>query len=599
VADRNLSRHLVKFGDFEADLVARELHKNGVKLRLQDQPFHVLAVLLEYPGEVISREELRQKLWPGDTFVDFDKGLNTAVNKIREVLGDSVENPRFIETLPKRGYRFIGASQPASGRMESLLVLPLENLSHDPEQEYFADGMTEALIMSLAKIRALRVVSRTTAMHYKRVHRPLREIARELGVDVIVEGTVQRSGERLRISTQLIQAKTDTHLWAESYERDMRDVLTLQTEVARAIANEIRVKLTPQEEQRLAETRHVDPEAYEFYLKGRYYWIKRTSEAMTKGVCCFEHAIEKDPSYAAAYAGLADSASRLGFWGFVNAEDGCGRAKKAALKGLALDDSVAEVQTAYAFAVLNYDYDVEAAETAARRALALDPRSSFAHQALAISLMARGLKEEAIAETLRSIELDPLSLILLWTAATYLHMGGYDDRSLVISRKALELDPNFLPTRWSAGLALAHKQMHEAGIAEMENAVRLSGRGMFYLGGLGHCYALIGRHEDARAIVGELKGQSKKSLPSAFWQALALAPVEEWKDECFLALEAARLEHAPWLAYIKSYPWFVKLHSDPRFPELLRRMKTYQYQPPPDKKDSGGRDIGAYESQTD
>src|SRR2546426_1732644 len=302
-------RGAVRFGAFELDLRARELRKQGVMIKLQEQPFQILAMLLEHPGLVVTREELRNKLWPADTFVDFDHGLNKAINKLREALGDSAENPRFIETLAKRGYRF---SSP--GQIRSLLVPPLENLSGDPEQEYFADGFTEELINKLARISALRVLSRTTAMHYKGVRKPLPEIARELRVDAVVEGTVLRSGDHVRISAQLVDARMDTHLWAESYDRDVSDVLALHAEVAQAIARQVHVKLTRHEETLLARVHTVDPDAYEAYLKGRYHWNRRGGETLPKAVHYFQQAIAKDPTYAAAYSGLADCQSIRGWW---------------------------------------------------------------------------------------------------------------------------------------------------------------------------------------------------------------------------------------------------------------------------------------------
>jgi TolB-like protein len=265
----------IQFGVFEVDLRAGELRKRGVKVKLQEQPFQILEILLAKPGEVVTREELRQRIWPADTFVDFDHGLNNGIRRLREALGDSADTPLYIETLARRGYRFIqslAAAEPASAALPSLAVLPLENLSRDPEQEYFAEGLTEALITTLAKIGDLRVVSRTSAMQYKRVRKPVREIARELAVDVIVEGTVLRAGRRVRITAQLIDASTETHLWAESYERDLRDVLALQAELAQAIAREVQVTLTPQQRSHFAAAHPVDPEAYEAYLKGRYHW---------------------------------------------------------------------------------------------------------------------------------------------------------------------------------------------------------------------------------------------------------------------------------------------------------------------------------------
>src|SRR5438309_3708363 len=317
------SRGAVRFGVFEVDLRVGELRKRGVKIKLQDQPFQILQILLERSGEVVTREELRGRIWPADTFVDFDQGLNNAIKRLRESLSDSPDNPRFIETVPRHGYRFIGNLGATPGRIKSLAVLPLENLSRDPEQEYFAEGLTEALITTLAKVGELRVVSRTSAMLYKGVHKSMREIARELDVDAIIEGTVLRVGRRVRITAQLIDAPKETHLWAESYERDLRDVLTLQAEVTQAIAREIRVKLTPQERKHLAQTRAVDPEAYEAYLKGRYHWNRRSRDGLGKATQHFQQAIASDPTYAAAYAGLADCVSILGCWGFVSPERGC------------------------------------------------------------------------------------------------------------------------------------------------------------------------------------------------------------------------------------------------------------------------------------
>src|SRR5437667_6091555 len=249
----------VRFRQFEMDESTGELRKDGIKIRLQEQPLQILQILLEHPGELVSREALRKRVWPTDTFVDFDHGINNAIKRLREALGDTAETPRYIETLPRKGYRFVQQIQSNEHRVRSLAVLPLENLSRDPEQEYFAEGLTEALITTLAKIGELRVVSRTSAMQYKGVHKSLREIARELDVDAIVEGTVLRAGRRVRITAQLIDAPKETHLWAESYERDLRDLLTLQAEVAQAIAREIRVKLTPVDEARLAKSHPVNP----------------------------------------------------------------------------------------------------------------------------------------------------------------------------------------------------------------------------------------------------------------------------------------------------------------------------------------------------
>src|SRR2546427_7700058 len=353
---------VVRFGAYEVDLRAGELRKKGVRIHLPQQPFQLLAILLEHPGEVVTRDDLQKRLWPDGTFVDFEQGMNAEVKRLREALGDSAENPRYIETLSRRGYRFIGSLAASAARIESLAVLPLENLSRDPEQEYFAEGLTEALINTLARIGELRVVSRTSAMQYKGVRKSLRDIARELQVDGVVEGTVQRSGERLRISAQLLHASTDTHLWAESYDRDLREVLALQAELAQAIAREVQVKLTPQEQAHFAQVHPVDPEAYEAYLKGRYHWNRRSKAGLPLGVQYFQQAIAKDPTYAAAYAGLADCLSSFGWWGFVPPDEGCGKGKQLALKAIEMDPSLAEAHASLAWATIHYDYDFPTAE---------------------------------------------------------------------------------------------------------------------------------------------------------------------------------------------------------------------------------------------
>ena len=370
---------VIRFGTFELDVRAGELRERGAKIKLQEQPLRILEMLLAHPGQLVTRDELRTRLWPSHSFVDFDHGLNKAINKLREALGDSAESPRFVQTIPRRGYRMIAIPGKASGRVESLVVLPLEDLAHDPAQEYFADGLTEALITSLAHISALRVTSRTTAMRYKQMDKSLPQIAEELNVDAVVEGTVQRFGKRVRISAQLIEASTDTHMWAESYERDLRDVLALESEVARAIATEVQAKLTPREEVQLARARPaVNPDAYEAYLLGRYWWGRRTAEGLKKGAEYFQQAIEKDPGYAPAYVGLADVASSAGWWGFAPPAGACGKAKVLARKSLEIDET-GEAHAALGLAILWYDYDCAAAGKEFQRAIALYPDYAFAH----------------------------------------------------------------------------------------------------------------------------------------------------------------------------------------------------------------------------
>jgi TolB-like protein/Tfp pilus assembly protein PilF len=563
--------HVVRFGAYKVDLRAGELRKQGLRIRLPEQPFQVLAILLEHPGEVITRENLQKRLWPDGTFVDFEQGLNAAVKRLREALSDSAENPHFIETLARRGYRFIGSPAISPGRIESLAVLPLENLSRDPEQEYFAEGMTEALINSLAKIGALRVVSRTTAMHYKGVHRPLRELAQELHVDGIVEGTVQRSGERLRISAQLLHAPTDTHLWAEIYDRDLRDVLALQSEVAQAIAREIRIKLTPVDQARFAEARPVVPEAYEAYLKGLYHWNKRNKEDLKKGIHWFQQAIAKDPTYPAAHLGLADCLSVLGWLGFVVPEEGCGRAKGLLLKALEMDRGSGEAHASLGFATMLYDYDFESAERAFERSIELNPRYAMAHHWFGLYLALMGRFEEGYTELKRAVRLDPHSLMIRVTLGFVYWCWRRYDQAIEQFERALEIDSDFITAHCNMGFTYVEQLKYDRAIAAGQKAVELSQSAPTFVALLGDEYAVAGHLLEARKTLEQLQELSKQQYVTSYVVARIYAALGE-TDEALRWLETAYQERAAWMVALKIDPRFDNLRSDPRFQDLMLRM---------------------------
>lgn len=467
--------------------------------------------------------------------------------------------------------RLLGSG--AAPRIESLAVLPLANLSGDPGQEYFADGMTEALITDLAKIRALKVISRTSVMRYKEVKKPLREIARELNVDAVVEGSVLRVGDRVRITAQLISAVTDEHLWAENYERDLRDVLALQSEVARAIAAEIRVKLTSQEQARFAATRPVDPEAYEAFLKGRYHWYRRSPDALKKALEYLERAIAKDPTYALAHAGLADAYNSLGWdlFAVLPPAEAYPKAKEAAKRALELDPNCAEAHAALGWAAAAYDWDWATAEGEFRRAIELKPQYGPVHIWYSHFLEAMGRTEESFEESKRAIESDPLGLIL------NLHMGWYylfarqNDRAIEQLRKTLDLDPGFILARMLLGEAYEQTGMFEHAIAEFEKAVNLSERHPIYLAGLGHGYAVSGRRDDAQKTIKELQQLSSQRYVPARGIAEIYIGLGD-KDQAFAWLDKALKQRNGWLFHIKGNPRYDSLRSDPRFRALLKRL---------------------------
>jgi TolB-like protein/DNA-binding winged helix-turn-helix (wHTH) protein/Tfp pilus assembly protein PilF len=614
---------VLKFGVFEVDLQTGEIRKAGVRQKLAGQPFQVLQVLLEHPQEIVTREELRERLWPGNTFVDYELALKKAVNRLREVLGDSADSPHFIETVPRRGYRFLVNIQAAeragdetatavppakvhipwalvvsltlaliaalllgfnidklrtrifakSGSLEirSIAVLPLDNLSKDPSQDYFSDGITDALTTELAQIGSLRVISRTSAMHFKGTRETLPEIGRELNVDAVVEGSITRSENRVRITAQLIEAPSDRHLWAKSYERDLKDILTLQDEVARDIAKEIRVKLTPEERTRLATVRPIDPAAHEAYLKGRYYLNKRTEEGFGRAIEYFSEAIQKDPNYALGHSGLADSYVLLGEYSLTPAKEAFTKAREAAAKALELDDSLAEAHNALAAVKEDYDWDWLGAEREFQRAIELNPGYATAHQWYAELLSELGRHEQALAQIKQGQQLDPFSLIVNVVYADALRTAGEDDLAIEQLRKTLEIDPNFAHAHFHLGMTYLRKGTFAEAIAEFQRAATLSPNVTDYKGGLGYAYARAGKRAEARKVLDELKERSRRRYVSWFYIAVIYAGLDE-KDQAFTCLEKAYTQHEQGFVVMNREPMFDPLRSDPRFADLLLRM---------------------------
>ena len=460
-----------------------------------------------------------------------------------------------------------------AGKIESLAVLPLANLSRDPQQEYFADGMTEELITDLSQIGALRVISRTSAMRYKGTQRSVPELARELNVDAVVEGSVLRVGDRVRITAQLIAAATDKHLWASSYERDLRDVLALQGEVARAIAGEIGVRLTPQERLRLTDKKTVNPDAYEAYLKGRYHWLRGTAPDAQKSLDYFQQSVAKQPDYALAYAGIADAYEQMAgsAYGVLSPREAFPKAKVAAMRAVELDSTLAEPYVSLAWSSFVFDRDWTTAENQFQRALRLNPNYPAAHQNYAAFLSEMGRFDEAIREAKRGQELDPLSLRGNFDVGFFLHNARRDDEAIPWFRRVLDMDPTFLRAHWGLGLALVQKRRYDEAIAELHKAVELPGSGPAQLGSLGYAYAVAGRRAEALEIVEKLKERSREHYVPPAAVSIIFSGLGE-KDEALTWLEKANEERDPWVASLKVQPMFDSLRSDPRFRDLLHRV---------------------------
>ena len=630
------------FGVFELDLRAGELRKRGLRIRLQEQPFQVLAMLVEQPGEVITREQLQKKLWPADTFVDFDHGLNKAINKIRDALNDSAETPRFVETVARRGYRFLAevkaadsapvrgpelAAQPlpvaeAADRrglasnlakpkhllpslagksaafvlvllmaslaawkvhswrgpspvIRSLAVLPLESLSNDASQDYFADGMTDELISDLGQISALRVISRTSVMSYKHVRKPLPEIARELDVDAVVEGTVLRSGDRVRITAQLIDASTDKHLWSESYEGEFRDTLALQNEVARAVADQIRVNLNPQEQIALKNVRVVDPAAYESYLKGRYFWNKRTANGLNVALAYFHQAIDEDPKYAQAYSGLADTYALLGDWQYavMAPKEALPKAKAAATKALELDNTLGEAHNSLAFVLDGFDWDLDSGGKEFRRAIQLNPGYATAHHWYAWHLALLDRYDEALVEMRKAENLDPLSLVINADLAELLILAHSYDESIQQSRKTIEMDPNFALAHNQLAQAYLQKRMTDEAITELRKAVQLSGGSPTCIANLARAYAASGKPSEAAKLLSDLMKRSSPNYSYASEIAMIYASLGD-TNRAMNWLEKGYDERFNPGVLLR--PGFDPLRSDPRFEDLAHRVGLNQ-----------------------
>jgi TolB-like protein/DNA-binding winged helix-turn-helix (wHTH) protein/Flp pilus assembly protein TadD len=623
-----------RFGVFQANPAARELRKHGVHVRLPGQPFCILSMLLERPGEVVTREEMRQRLWAADTFVDFEHSLNTAIKKLRAALGDSPENSRYIETLPRLGYRFIapveevsakagsaadapldtarsgvaaaaeqppkrrwpivlgvftallaalGAyiswsprwlrTRPATGRA-MLAVLPFENLTGDAGQDYFSDGLTEEMIAQLGRLdpQHLGVIARTSVMHYKHGQEQLDQISRELGVQYVLEGSVRRDADKVRISAQLVQMKDQTHVWVRQYDRDLGHLLVLQGEIAQEIAGEIKLALGDQKRVP-ANVKVVAPpgsyEAYDLYLKGRFFWNKRTAEGLHQATEYFQQAVAKDNNYGRAYAGLADSYALMSTYNWAPPNELMPKARAAALRALQIDDSLSEAHTSLALITEIYDWDWQTSEREFRRAIELDPNYATAHQWYAEYLTWQGRFEEAARESERARQLDPLSLIIATDRAAMFYFSRHYDRALEHFHSVLAMEPSFGRARLVI-YAYAEKGMFTEALAEIQKWHHDDGTPVWEA--LAYVYARSGQQVQAQSALAKWEhwnGRPESQLTST---VLITYVATGNRDKALALLQKALPEHSSVLVTLKVEPGFDPLRSDPSFQDLLRRV---------------------------
>jgi TolB-like protein/DNA-binding winged helix-turn-helix (wHTH) protein/Tfp pilus assembly protein PilF len=625
-----LKRPPIRFGIFEVDLEAGELRRQGLKVKLQQQPFQILAMLLECPGEVVTREEIQKRLWPTDTFVDFDRGLNRATNRLRESIGDEAGNPRFIETLPRRGYRFIGQIEkldgdrntaelvsgqddgvsairrgrlpsfgrvrprigfaiaiiilgllalaawffflrPRDGAIQSVAVLPFINASADSNAEYLSDGITESLINNLSQLPHLRVMARSTVFRYKGKDIDPQKIGNDLHVQAVLSGRLLQQGNVLVVQAELMDVKTGTQLWGGQFNRSVEDVLALQYDLSSEIAEKLRLKLTGDEKQRLAKRYTEDAEAYQFYLKGRYYWNKRSPEGTRKAVSYFQQAIDKDPSYALAYAGLADAYTYLSFFNLAPPRDAMPRAKAAAMKALEIDEHLAEAHVSLGYISFAYDWDWSAAGKHFDQALALNPTLTRAHNFYPLYLSSRGMAQQALAVAKAALDLDPASPSVSHYLALQLYLARQFDQAIEQCHKTLDLDPNFAIAYQVLGQAYLAQGMNREAEPVLEKYSALSQGGVDSLALLGYSHARLGERSQALRTLEELKATSKTSYVPAFYFAMIYAALED-KDQAFMQLEKGYDERFTRFAYLKLEALWDPLRSDERFSDLVRRV---------------------------
>src|SRR6266568_1323320 len=612
-----MSSPKLRFRDYDLDPDGFELYRAGHRLRLERKPMELLILLAEKQGHLVKREEIVEKLWGKDFFFDSENGINNAIRKIRSALNDDPEQPRFVETSVGKGYRFIAPVQrvlepgsppisavavpqeettrfpwrrawiPALGvfvviatafafnlagirsrvfarsvpPIHSIAVLPLENLSGDATQEYFVDGMTDALITELAQYSSLRVISRTSTMHYKGSHKPLPEIAGELNVDAVIEGSVTRSGNHVRITAQLLEARSDRHLWAKAYDRDIREVVSLQQDVADSIVSEIQPKLRLQGSTSLSRKRQVDPEAYDTYLQGMYFWHKFNQADNRRAVEYFERSVRKDPSFALGYAGLSNAYYELAYYG--RPIDIMPKAKEAAEKALRLDDTVGEAHGALGWVKWNYDWDWPGAETEFRRAIQLNPGHSISHGMYGNFLDSMGRFEEASRELRVARELDPVALILIRNAADHFRCMRQYERAIAENRKALDMDPSFADVHENLAYAYVNKGMYEESIKEMEQLATSDGEHDLALT-MKIAFAHGGYKGALKSRLKYYKDRRKAGAHVNFWdEALTHAQLGN-TDLALQALEKAYDERED-ITDLAVNPSWDSIRDDPRF----------------------------------
>jgi TolB-like protein/Flp pilus assembly protein TadD len=573
---------VVRFGVFEFDPKSGELLKQGRRLRLSGQPAQILALLLRCPGELLTRQELQQTLWPADTHVNFDQSLNAAVKRLRHALGDSPEQPVFIETMARRGYRFIAPSS-APGQpvlpptrpghaVHSIAVLPFENATADPDADYLIDGLTEAIINALSRLPALRVLARSTVFRYRGKPVDCRALGRKLSVGAILLGRVSQRGDRLILGTELVEVQSGWLIWGEQFTHKFSDVLLIEAELSAKISEKLRAELTGKPNAPAAARRHTQStEAYQDYLKGRYHWNKMSAEGLQRSVDYFQNALRKDPGFALAHAGLADSYCLLGFFDLLPPAEAMPKAKESAIRAIEIDSDLAEAYASLGSVLKVYDRDWLAAERRYRQALQLNPNYVHAYRGYAALLAATGRFAESIIQIRHAQELDPLSLVVSMEIAWNFFIAREYDHAIEQGLRVTHFEPEFPSAQYILGLACEQKGRFGEARAALERSLAGAPGHAAGPASLGHLFGVTGDREEALRMLDRLNQLAERGYVAPFWHSILHAGLGD-ADAAIGHLERSYAQSDVWLVWLNTDPRLDSLRDDARFQQLLRRV---------------------------
>ena len=578
MGDFSSSQTIVRFGEFELDQDAGELRRNGTKVRLQEQPLQVLQILLQQPGKVIQRDELQRRIWPSDTFVDFDHGINNAIDRLRKALGDTAETPLYIETLPRRGYRFKAtvdgaASKPRAGGapLDSIAIFPFETASSDPDTDYLAVGIPGSVIHGLSQVSNLRVISWRSAASEQGQHKDPLAIGRKLGVKAVLTGRIWQRANKLRLHVDLLDTANGEEIWGDQYDSDLTELFAMQDSISREVSQKLRLKMTGETESRLVRRYTENIEAYQLYVRARRWCEKRSAEGFKRGVEYLTRAIQIDPNYALAHAQLAQCISVPCYYGVVDPNVAYPKARAVAQRALEIDPDLAEAREVLATVLQNYDWDWPGAEKEYKRTIRLNPNYPMGHYHYSYHLALLGHAEEAIREITAALSYDPMSGVLNAARAFVLMLSRRYDACIEQVLTAIEVDPNMTLSYWTMGVAYEQKGMYEEAVSAYEKCLSLGGAIGYSKAFIAHAYGKSGDRSKALQALRELQEASKSTYIPVLAHVIAYEGLMK-KEVALESLHRSCENRETNLVFLKTWPHFDGIRDDPRFGEIERRV---------------------------